>query len=136
MVVPFTRNQNILNKGLSTISPAGLTPMADGIITAVNLIKNNRVRNPLMVLISDGIPNIPLWTLDAQADALEAATHIKENKIHFICIGLESNRFYLEKLSANAGGALYLVDDLNKDNLINIVRHEKKNMLESGKKMA
>ena len=136
VVVPFTRNQNILNKGLSTISPAGLTPMADGIITAVNLIKNNRVRNPLMVLISDGIPNIPLWTLDAQADALEAANHIKENKIHFICIGLESNRFYLEKLSANAGGALYLVDDLNKDNLINIVRHEKKNMLESGKKMA
>ncbi|MEN6326199.1 MAG: VWA domain-containing protein [Syntrophomonas sp.] len=136
VVVPFTRNQNVLNKGLSTISPAGLTPLADGIVAAVNLIKNNKVKNPLLVLITDGIPNIPLWTMDAQADALSAANEILENKIHFICIGLESNRFYMEKLANKAGGALYLVDDLNKENLINIVRHEKKNMLENDKRMA
>jgi magnesium chelatase subunit D len=36
----FTRNERILRKGLSTISPAGLTPLADGIMTAVNLFKN------------------------------------------------------------------------------------------------
>ncbi|MFA7149057.1 MAG: VWA domain-containing protein [Syntrophomonadaceae bacterium] len=136
VVVPFTRNQRVLSKGLSTISPAGLTPMANGIMTAVDLIKNNRVKNPLLVLITDGIPNTPLWTLDAKADALEAATHIKENKIRLICIGVESNRSFLEKLSERADGALYLVDDLNKDNLINIVRHEKKNMMETHKHMA
>ena len=136
VVVPFTRNQRVLSKGLSTISPAGLTPMADGIMTAVDLIKNNRVKNPLLVLITDGIPNTPLWTLDAKADALEAATHIKENKIRLICIGVESNRIFLEKLSEKADGALYLVDDLNKDNLINIVRHEKKTMMETHKNMA
>ncbi|HBQ26098.1 MAG TPA: magnesium chelatase, partial [Syntrophomonas sp.] len=62
------------------------------------LIKDNRVKNPLLVLITDGIPNTPLWTLDAKADALEAATHIKENKIRLICIGVESNRNFLEKL--------------------------------------
>lgn len=136
VVVPFTRNQRVLSKGLSTISPAGLTPMANGIMTAVDLIKNNRVKNPLLVLITDGIPNTPLWTLDAKADALEAATHIKENKIRLICIGVESNRNYLEKLAERADGALYLVDDLNKDNLINIVRYEKKSMMEAGKRMA
>lgn len=136
VVVPFTRNQRVLSKGLSTISPAGLTPMANGIMTAVDLIKNNRVKNPLLVLITDGIPNTPLWTLDAKADALEAATHIKENKIRLICIGVESNRIFLEKLSERADGALYLVDDLNKDNLINIVRHEKKTMMETHKHMA
>jgi magnesium chelatase subunit D len=136
VVVPFTRNQRVLSKGLSTISPAGLTPMANGIMTAVDLIKNNRVKNPLLVLITDGIPNTPLWTLDAKADALEAATHIKENKIRLICIGVESNRIFLEKLSEKADGALYLVDDLNKDNLINIVRHEKKTMMETHKNMA
>ncbi len=136
VVVPFTRNQRVLSKGLSTISPAGLTPMANGIMTAVDLIKDNRVKNPLLVLITDGIPNTPLWTLDAKADALEAATHIKENKIRLICIGVESNRLFLEKLSERADGALYLVDDLNKDNLINIVRHEKKTMMETHKHMA
>jgi magnesium chelatase subunit D len=136
VVVPFTRNQRVLSKGLATISPAGLTPLAHGIMTAVDLIKDNRVKNPLLVLITDGIPNTPLWSLDAKADALEAATHIKENKIHLICIGVESNASFMEKLSERADGALYLVDDLNKDNLINIVRYEKKNMTESHKRMA
>ncbi|NLB53629.1 MAG: VWA domain-containing protein [Syntrophomonadaceae bacterium] len=131
VVVPFTRNQRVLSKGLSTISPAGLTPMADGIMTAVNLIKDNRVRNPLLVLITDGIPNTALWTLDAKADAIEAASHIPGNKIRFICIGVESNRVYLEKLANKADGSLYLVDDLNRDNLISIVRHEKRAMSEN-----
>lgn len=136
VVVPFTRNQNTLKKGLATIFPAGLTPMADGIMTAVNLVKSTRVRNPLMVMITDGIPNTPLWTLDARADALEAAGHILDSKIRFICIGVESNRYYLEKVAKRADGVLYLVDDLNRDNLINIVRNEKKAMLGNNKQMA
>ncbi|MGS0744880.1 vWA domain-containing protein [Syntrophomonas erecta subsp. sporosyntropha] len=136
VVVPFTRNQQILKQGLATISPAGLTPMADGIMTAVKLVKSTRTRNPLMVMITDGIPNTSLWTMDAKVDALKAASHIAENKIRFICIGVESNRFYLEKLADQADGVLYMVDDLNKDNLINIVRAEKKSMLDGGRRMA
>lgn len=128
IVVPFTRNHKLLSQGLSTIWPAGLTPLADGIMTAVKHIENSKVRNPLLVLITDGIPNAPLWTVDAKTDALIAAGHIAENNTRFICIGVESNKFYMEKLSDKADGALYLVDDLNKDNLINIVRHEKKAM--------
>lgn len=136
VVVPFTRNQSVLNKGLSTITPAGLTPMADGIVTAVNLIKESKVRNPLLVMITDGIPNTSLWTADAKADAMEAAYRIPENDIRFICIGVESNRYYLEKLVERAKGALYMVDDLNKDNLINIIHNEKKTILDSKRQMA
>lgn len=128
IVVPFTRNQKLLSRGLSTINPAGLTPLASGIVTAVELMQANRLRNPLLVLITDGIPNVPLWTMDAKADAIAAAGQLEDTKISFICIGVESNRIYLEKLCNRAGGALYMVDDLNKDNLINIVRYEKKNM--------
>jgi magnesium chelatase subunit D len=128
VVVPFTRNQKLLSKGLANINPAGLTPLASGIMTALKLIQSTRLRNPLLVLITDGIPNTPLWTMDAKADAITAAAQLKDTKIRFICIGVESNRIYLEKLSNKAGGSLYLVDDLNKENLINIVRHEKKDM--------
>lgn len=136
VVVPFTRNQHILHKGLATISPAGLTPLADGIMTAFNLIKNNRVRNPLMVLITDGIPNAPLWTFDAKADALEAASKLNGSKIRFICIGVESNKQFLEKVAERGGGVLYSVDDLNRDNLINIVRNEKRAIMEESRQMA
>jgi len=125
VVVPFTRKHIVLKQGLATITPAGLTPMADGLVTAVNLIKTSKVRNPMLVLITDGIPNIPLWTLDAKADGFDAASLVAEEKIRFVCIGVEAHRFYLEKLSRKAEGVVYLVDDLNKDNLINIVRLEK-----------
>jgi len=113
---------------LATINPAGLTPLASGIMTAVDLIKNTRVKNPLLVLITDGLPNTPLWTMDAKADALEAASKIPEANISFICIGIEAYRQYLEKVAEKANGVLYVVDDLNKDNLINIVRTEKKQL--------
>lgn len=136
VVVPFTRNESLLRKGLSTINPAGLTPLADGIMTALNLINNTRVRNPLLVLITDGIPNTPLWTMDAKADGLEAAGRIANSNIRFICIGVESNRYYLEKVAEQGEGVLYLVDDLNKDNLINIVKAEKKTMLDSRRGLA
>lgn len=136
VVVPFTRNQHILHKGLATISPAGLTPMADGLMTAFNLISDNRVRNPLMVVITDGIPNAPLWTFDAKADALEAASKLKDSKIRFICIGVEANKNFLAKAAERAGGVFYMVDDLNKDNLINIVRNEKRAILEESRQMA
>jgi magnesium chelatase subunit D len=136
VVVPFTRNQRVLHKGLSTINPAGFTPMASGIMTVLKLIDHSQVSNPLVVLITDGVPNIPLWTLDAKADGLKAASLLKGSNIRFLCIGVESNRFYMEKVAEAAGGTLYLVDDLNRENLINIVRHEKKNMTNYAKKMA
>lgn len=136
VVVPFTRNERILRRGLSTINPAGLTPLADGIMTALNLIKDTRVRNPLLVLITDGVPNTPLWTLDAKADGLEAAGRIANSNVRFICIGVESNRYYLEKVADRAQGVLYLVDDLNKENLINIVKAEKRTMLEAKRSLA
>lgn len=129
VVAPFTRSQSVLTKGLQTINPAGMTPLADGIMTALELVKNSRVRNPLLVLITDGIPNAALWTMDAQADALSAAANIPEQKLRFICIGVESNANFMEKLAKAGEGALYLVDDLNKENLINLVRYEKKNIV-------
>ncbi|MEA4925142.1 MAG: VWA domain-containing protein [Syntrophomonadaceae bacterium] len=129
VVAPFTRSQNVLNKGLASINPGGMTPMAVGLMTALDLIKSNRVHNPLLVLITDGIPNAALWTLDAQADAIAAAAHLPEEKIRFICLGVESNALFMEKLSKAGGGSLYLVDELNKENLINLVRYEKKSML-------
>jgi magnesium chelatase subunit D len=109
--------------------------LASGLVTAHKLIDNSKVRNPLMVLITDGIPNVPLWTLDAKLDAIQAAEKLQDSKIRFICIGLESNRQYLEKVTQKAAGALYLVDDLNRDNLITIVQSEKNAIMAGGNKV-
>lgn len=126
VVVPFTRNHKLLTKGLASIRPEGLTPLADGIATSLKLIKSSRVSNPLLVLITDGMPNFPLWTVDAREDALTAAKKIANTKIKFVCIGLESNKVFLNELAARAHGTLYVVDDLNRNTLIDIVRYEKR----------
>jgi len=126
VAVPFTRNHKILSKGLARIRPGGLTPMADGIFTAVELIKSSKVSNPLMILITDGMPNFPLWSFDAKKDALEAAEKVAEAKIKFICIGIESNKIFLRDVAKQAKGTLYIVDDLNRECLIDIVKYEKK----------
>ncbi|NLB18761.1 MAG: VWA domain-containing protein [Syntrophomonadaceae bacterium] len=134
VVVPFTRRQRDLIRGLNRIVPGGMTPMADGIVTAVDIISSSRVKNPTMVLITDGIPNYPLWSFDSHKDALDAAAMIPDNKIKLICIGVEGNRSFLEKLTDKASGKLFVVDDLNRNNLTNIVKHEKKLMgLSAGK---
>ncbi|NMB33737.1 MAG: VWA domain-containing protein [Clostridium sp.] len=128
IVVPFTRHQQEMIRGLKRIRPGGMTPLADGIVTAVDLVSSSRVHNPTLVLITDGLPNYPLWSFDAQKDALEAAARIPKNKIKLICIGVEANRNYLERLADVAQGKLFVVDDLTRDNLINIVKHEKRLM--------
>ena len=124
---PVTRNQQDLIRGLNRIRPVGMTPLADGIITAVDLILSSRPHNPTLVLITDGLPNYPLWSFDAEKDALEAAA-VPKNKIRLICIGVEANRGFLERLADVGQGKLFVVDDLNSANLINIVKHEKRLM--------
>ncbi len=128
VVVPFTRNHKVLSKGLARIKPGGLTPMADGIFTSVELIKSSRVNNPLLILITDGMPNFPLWTFDAKNDTLEATRKVAEAKIRFVCIGLESNKAFLREVAKEGRGTLYVVDDLNRDSLVKIARYERRSV--------
>lgn len=126
VMVPFTRSLAELNRGLRNIVPGGMTPLADGIVTAVDLIAENRVHNPTLLLITDGMPNFPLWTYDARKDALDAARRIPEKKIRLVCIGVEANREFLEELVDVAKGKLYVVDDLTKGSLLKVVRIERR----------
>jgi len=124
IVVPFTKNHQKLQDGLRTLQPQGLTPLAKGIVTSIELIRRKRARNPLLVLITDGIPNFPLWTTDAQRDALKAAKLISENKIRLVCIGVIPNEDYMKELAATGQGNLYIVDELDKNSLVDVVTHE------------
>ncbi len=124
VVIPFTKSYKKLQDGLRTIRPEGMTPLAKGIVESVALIKKKRARNPLMILITDGIPNFPLWTNDAQADALKAAKLIAEAKIRLVCIGVIPNEEFIKDLTRIGGGNLYIVDELDKNSLLDVVTKE------------
>lgn len=123
--VPFTRDYSQVEDGLSRIQPMGLTPLAHGLTQSLDLIRESRVRRPLLLLITDGIPTVPKWSIDPLADALEAARQVGRGKIPFGCIGLQPSRRYLEELARQAGGTLHVVEELDEDALITIAHRER-----------
>jgi magnesium chelatase subunit D len=128
VVISFTRNYTRLKLSLrSSMHPNGLTPLADGIVEALLLIKNRHVRNPLLVLITDGVPTFGKWTIDPRKDALRAAGMVPSSRAKLICIGVASNQEFLEELAMQAKGSVYIVDNLEeRTTLIEIVRQERK----------
>jgi magnesium chelatase subunit D len=128
VVIPFTRNYTRLRLSLrSSMHPNGLTPLADGLVESLQLIKNHHVRNPLLVLITDGVPTAGKWTTDARLDALKAADMVPGSRAKMVCIGVSSNREFLEELGRRAKGNVYVVDNLDeRTTLIEIVRQERR----------
>lgn len=123
--VPFTRDYAQVEEGLARIQPLGLTPLAHGLIRSMELIRESRVRRPLLLLITDGIPTVPKWTIDPLADALDAARQVGAGRIPFGCIGLQPSKRYLAELTRAAGGTLHVVEELEEETLVAIAHRER-----------
>lgn len=119
------RSHRALEEGLSTVRPAGLTPLAAGIVEAVRLIGAKRRAAAMLVLLTDGIPTMNQWTGDPARDALTAAEQIAQHNIPFTCIGLAPNKGFLRRLTETARGTLYIVDEFNRDVLAKLVKDER-----------
>lgn len=125
LAVPFTRKLQELNAGLEMIKPYGLTPLAAGLAYARDYLKQSKARNPLLVLISDGIPTVPSSTTDPIGDAIREAGGLRIANVHFCCIGLEPNHNVLAEVTASAKGTLHTVKELDSDALVQIVSRAK-----------
>ena len=121
----FTRNYASLRRGLRTIEAGGLTPLASGISESLELIQTTPAKNPLLVLITDGLPTRPSQSGDPLADSLEVAALIPQNKVQLVVIGLNADANFLRALAEIGGGTLYLVEDLELESLVSIVRRAK-----------
>jgi len=128
VAVPFTRNHHRLIAGLRTVVPEGMTPLASGIMKSLDLIKQSKVKNPLLILITDGMPTYPLWSFDSKQDALKAAEEVKKAKVRLTCIGVRSNRDFLAELAKAGDANLYVVDNLNRDTLVQVVHDERQEL--------
>jgi len=116
--VPLTRDYRVVEKSLREIRTFGLTPLGLGLRTSCNYLKEARAHNPLIILITDGVSTISGTSDDPLADALQAASEIKREGFGFTCIGLQPDKDYLRQLADNAGGTLYIVDELEKQILV------------------
>lgn len=126
LYVPFTRNFDAVVRGLGRVRPLGLTPLAEGLVTAAAYVHKERTRDPLLLLITDGIPTVPRWTMNPVNDALSAARVLAKEKVRFSCIGLEPNLDFLRDLTAAARGALHVVEELEQTLLSEIAHTERR----------
>jgi len=120
--VPFTKNYEKLEDGLNKITATGLTPLALALDKGTEYMSKKNLNNPLIILITDGIPTVPLWTSDPINDAVSAASKILNKKINFCCIGLQPNEDCLIKVTNAAKGKLYVLDELNREVLVEVAR--------------
>lgn len=123
--VPFTRNYARVEEGLATIRPFGLTPLATGLVRTRAYLEQARPRNPLLLLITDGIPTVPHEGKNPLEDALRAAAEWRATRAGFACVGLQPNERYLTELVTAAGGALYVVEELQAQTLVAIAARER-----------
>ncbi|MFO7152767.1 MAG: VWA domain-containing protein [Bacillota bacterium] len=121
LCVPFTKNFNDVDFGVSSIISSGLTPLALALEQALSYMSSKNLKNPLIMLVTDGIPTVPLWSADPVKDAIAAAQKIGKKRIDFCCIGLQPNKDCLSKIAEAACGRLYVVDELNKEVLVNVI---------------
>ncbi|MBS4022388.1 MAG: VWA domain-containing protein [Dethiobacter sp.] len=123
--VAATRNTERVRRRLAAMSASGLTPMGEGIRTAVDYLSKRRGRRHLLILITDGLPTWASGDRDPYQDAVDAAVLAEKAGIRTICIGLEAQRAFLEKVAAAADASLYIVDELDHREIATITRREK-----------
>ncbi|GBG55076.1 hypothetical protein SPFL3102_01051 [Sporomusaceae bacterium FL31] len=114
ILVPLTRDYREVESCLRTLKPAGATPLALGLKTCLGYLENTRTHNPLIILITDGIPTMAEHSRDPVADAFAAAQDIKRRGYGFTCIGLKPHHNYLTQLAEYAGGSAYMLEELEK----------------------
>ncbi len=105
-----TTNWNKLYRGLARLRISGLTPLAEGIMKAIETVRRERMRNkniePLLIMVSDFAPNIPLAQsvgpghaqFTPVRDLVKAARLVKKNGIRLVTINVNTGQIHWVKL--------------------------------------
>ncbi|HEY0492899.1 MAG TPA: magnesium chelatase subunit D family protein [Candidatus Dormibacteraeota bacterium] len=90
VVLRPTSSVDLAERRLERLNIGGTTPLTHGLVTALKLIKTERLRDPrvypLIVLISDGRGNISLFGEEPLLEAQRAAAQIKQEGIRAMVI--------------------------------------------------
>ena len=128
-LLDITASVDLAEKRLQALPTGGRTPLAAGLYQAWQLLRARRRKDPemlpMVVLVTDGRANRPLWTDDAVADSLRAAELIRRDGIRAMVIDTEKDfiSLHIAAQVAQAMGADYCkADDLRGEELRAIVK--------------
>jgi len=153
IVLRPTSSVDLAERRLERLTIGGTTPLTHGLMTALKLIKTERLRDPqvypLLVLISDGRGNISLFGEEPLLEAQRTAGQIKQDGIRAMVIdstrdfsnqpGYPRNRVtslygayafnVCHDLADRLGGRYYGLFDLSQNAIVDTVQRE---MLRTG----
>ena len=153
VVLRPTSSVDLAERRLERLNVGGTTPLTHGLMTALKLVKTERLRDPqvypLLVLISDGRGNISLFGEEPLLEAQRTAIQIKQEGIRAMVIdstrdygnqpGYPRNRVtslygayafnVCSDLAERLGGRYYGLFDLSQSSIVDSVQRE---MLRTG----
>ena len=128
VLLGITSSVDLAQKELQALPTGGRTPLADGLYNAWQLLKARQRKDsemmPLVVLVTDGRANSPLWSEDPVEDALKAAQLIANDHIPAIVVDTENDflSFHLaERIAAAMDADYFKVNELKSSQLTGIV---------------
>ncbi|NYB51277.1 MAG: VWA domain-containing protein [Methanobacteriaceae archaeon] len=118
VIIPSTRRATSFRKQIDDIQVGGTTPLAAGLKKGYEILKKEKLKDefvPLMLVLSDGMPNVALDQGPIK-DALEVAGKIKDKEIHTVVINFERSVRYGHEvnmeLALAAGARYYDIEEL------------------------
>ncbi|XER09945.1 hypothetical protein SATMO3_00880 [Sporomusa aerivorans] len=112
LLQPFTYSRQAVLSAFNNLTPAGATPLALGLKQSLAYIIGQQTKHPLIVLLTDGIPGRKYGeNADPMSEALFAAAEIDQAGCGFLCIGLDDEDVFLQKLAYTAGGVAYIFSE-------------------------
>ena len=125
MILPITHSQDLAYKRLKELSIGGRTPLVSALEQARFVIQAEKSKNPntlqMVILISDGRGNVPLYTADALADAMSAAKDLARESARILVLDCEESRFRLglaEQLSETLAAEYVKMDQITANEII------------------
>ena len=128
-LLDITASVDLAEKQLQQLPTGGRTPLAAGLYQSWQLLKARKRKDPellpLLVLVTDGRANRPMWTDDPVADAMKAAALLRQEKVRAVVIDTEQDfiSIHIAEQTARAMEAdYYKVDELKGEQLRSIVK--------------
>jgi magnesium chelatase subunit D len=127
-LMDITSSADLAHKQLQQLPTGGKTPLAAGLFHAWQIIKARRLKDPdmmpMLILVTDGRVNAPLWSDNPLEDAIKAAQLIDREKINAVVIDTEKDFISLniaKKIARAMNAAYFKAEELKSGHLRGVV---------------
>ena len=132
VILPITHSHYLAYKRLKELPFGGRTPLASALEQARFVLQAEKSRNPnalqMVILISDGRSNVPIYTEDALGDSISAAKELSREPAQFLVLDCEEARFRLglaKQLSEALQGEYVKLEQITANEIMTHINHRR-----------